>query len=377
MGKQDEDAIQLHNKAIIINALNSTRFNAFTSQHVEKLRQGGWTAANFTVSHPTSVLPTAIYEPNFRRAIQDIYLWYGRLYEIGYDKLSLIKSAADIKKAKDEKRAGIILGFQSGNQIEELGHISIFQRLGVRVTALSYMYGNWIADGPLESRNAGLTYFGEKVIDQLNELGIVIDLSHVGERSAMDAVEASKDPVILSHSNPKSLVNVARNAPDELIQAIAEKDGVIGIAALKWFIMGEEEDYRQLDCPIGKFVDHIKYAIDLVGINHVGLGLDVGDTLRRNEERARFNVRYPHLLKAGWKPAQGPEERYVPCLTDPTDAIQITKALVEEGFSDVEIQKILGLNLLRVFEKVWKDTDYGPPTQQLASIHPQIIPPAP
>lgn len=380
-GRQEERASALHEKIITINSLLTTPFSAFTPEYCMDLKRGGNTAVTINVSHPTSILPTFVGEPNFSRAIQDMYLWYGRFHEIGSDKISLISTAEDIIKAKNEGKVGVIFGFQGANQFEELGHVKILHQLGLRISGLGYMYGNLIGDGCREKRNSGLTNYGERVIEEMNKVGVVVDVSHSGYKTSMEAMELSQEPVIMSHSNPLNLAPGpgCRNASDEQLKTLAEKDGVIGISGIKWLLLSGVKDFEHKDPTMKVYMDHVDYVVNLIGADHVGIGTDLGmDELSREEgnlAKKRLAWRVPTLMESKWEPDPAPEKNWLHGVDSALGTVEFTKGLVARGYSDDEIEKIMGGNFLRLFKKVWKTSSYAPRPNHLASIHPMIPPP--
>jgi membrane dipeptidase len=190
----------VHDQAIIVDALQISNWGEIVFRN---MRQGGLTAVNCTVS---------VLE-NFRQTIANIIEWDHWLNEYS-DLIMPVRSTADILAAKKAGKTGIIFGFQNTTAIEEdIGLLSIFHALGVRVIQLTYMEANLVGQGCLERIDAGLTRFGLEVVEEMNRLGILIDLSHVGYRTTLDAIEASAKPVAFTHANPHSLCSHARNKP--------------------------------------------------------------------------------------------------------------------------------------------------------------------
>ena len=148
-----------------------------------------------------------------------------------------VHHTADIRTAKQTGRTGIILGFQNTSAIEEdLDLLTTFHDLGVRVMKLTYMEANLVGQGCLERIDAGITGFGQEVIAEMNRLGILIDLSHVGQRTTLEAIEFSQQPVAFTHTNPASICNHPRNQPDETIKAVAAKGGLVGATVFPPFL---------------------------------------------------------------------------------------------------------------------------------------------
>ena len=246
----------LHRAAIVVDALD---VSVMDRTHLEHMRDGGVTAANHTVTLGDG--------HDFREAVDRIR-WLDDHFAANADLARKVTSVAGIRQAKADGRVGIIYGFQNSTPFEgDERLVAVFAALGVRIVQVAYMTGNLLADGCLEPRNAGLTEFGRAVIGELNRNRLLIDLSHVGDRSTLEAIDASADPVAFTHANARALSPSPRNKTDEAMRALAARGGVIGYSSLPSFVT---EDPR--DATLARYLDHIDYAVQLVGIEHVGLG---------------------------------------------------------------------------------------------------------
>ena len=257
-----------------------------------------------------------------------------------------VRNTADILAAKNAGKTGIIFGFQNTTAIEEdIGLLTIFHALGVRVIQLTYMEANLVGQGCLERIDAGLTRFGLEVIAEMNRLGILIDLSHVGYRTTMDAIEASAKPVAFTHANPYSLCSHARNKPDDAIKALAKKGGVIGATVFPPFLPAGK------DSTIGDFIDVIEYLVEMVGIDHVAIGTDFTE----GQPREFFDWLLTGKSKQGPAmpldfPIQNPQG-----IQNSADFPNLTDALLTRGYTESEARKILGENMIRLFKDVWHE----------------------
>jgi membrane dipeptidase len=298
------------------------------------------TAVNFTVSYDDrdDFGVVAAEVAHVLRAIDDS------------DKTRLALTVDDIRDAKAAGEAAVVLGFQNATGIEdELPYLEVFHRLGLRVLQLTYQRRNLLADGCGESANGGLSSFGRQVVPELNRLGILIDLSHVGERSTLDTIELSAAPVAVTHANPQKFNPIPRNKTDEEIKALAERGGVFGVNSIARFVSPEG---REKGATIEQFVDQIDYLVELVGPDHVGIGLDINEGLTPE----LFEARRQGFLKQYSDIAGGDfpyEHYYVFGLNSMANTILITENLVERGYSDEDVLKILGGNFLRLFEQAW------------------------
>jgi membrane dipeptidase len=322
----------VHDEAIIVDALQISNWGESVFRN---MRHGGLTAVNCTVS---------VLE-NFRETISNIVGWYQHFNEYS-DLIVPVRSTADILAAKKGGKTGIIFGFQNTTPIEEdIGLLAIFQALGVRVIQLTYMEANLVGQGCLERLDAGLTRFGLEVIEEMNRLGILIDLSHVGYRTTMDAIEASAKPVAFTHANPYSLCSHARNKPDDAIKALAKKGGVIGATVFPPFLPAEK------DSTIEDFIDVIEYLVEMVGIDHVAIGTDFTE----GQPKEFFDWLLSGKSKQGPAmaldfPIQNPQG-----IQNSADFPNLTDALLNRGYSESDAGKILGENMMRLFKDVWNE----------------------
>ncbi len=327
----DQNAKDLHESTIVIDCLEISNWS---EEIFKKMRLGGLTAINCTCS---------ILE-NFRQTVKNIVWWHGA-FDNYSDLIMPIHDVSDIKKAKKLNKTGIILGFQNTSAIEDdLDLLTIFHGLGVRVIQLTYMEGNLIGQGCLERFDAGLTSFGLEVIEEMNRLGILIDLSHVGHRTTMDAIEASQKPVAFTHANPKSLYDHPRNKPDEAIVAVAEKGGVVGATIFPPFLAAGNKS------TLNDFIDVIDYLADMIGYDHVAVGTDFTE----GQPKEWFDWILTGKSKKGPAlnlnhPLKNPEG-----IESTADFPNLTSALLNRGYSELNIQKIMGGNIMRVLSEVWE-----------------------
>ncbi len=255
----------------------------------------------------------------------------------------LIKSCEDILQVKSKKQLGICFVFQGTNPIaKNLDMIDVYYQLGVRSMILSYNVRNAVGDGCAEQTDSGLSKFGIKVIERMNHVGMLIDCSHTGYKSSMDAMIASKAPVIFSHSNVHAIAPHPRNLSDELIKTCAATGGVIGING-NGVLLGDENAAPQ------KYVEHIDYIAQLVGVQSIALGIDEIYFPEIMDEFLTSNsVMYPQDYSKATKPKEGWN-----CI-HPYQLVEIVEILLQRGYSEVDIENILGKNYLRVVQQVWR-----------------------
>ena len=251
------------------------------------------------------------------------------------DQYVLALRVADIHEAKESGRLAIAFDLEGSEPL--LGNVnlvSLYYDLGVRQMLLAYNKDNRASGGCMEGK-IGLTDFGKEVINEMNRVGMVLDVSHMGYRATMEAFETSTAPVIFSHSNPAALRAHARNISDEQIKACAQTGGVVGINGIGDFLGGTSS---------GLFVQNIEYVMDLVGPEHVGIGLDY---VIDKQELIDYVEGHPDIF---------PSDKMKDFLSfvEPEQFPEFTELLYQKGYSDAVIQGILGGNFLRVAEHVWK-----------------------
>jgi membrane dipeptidase len=312
-----DKALDLLRSSIVINASESAYPNTpdvmVSKEFLDKLNSIGVNAVAVTCAW----LP----EHNFRATLDRIISTYSIL---GGGRIIYGETVEDILEAKEKDKLAVILQFQNSLPIEhDVRLLEVWYKLGVRIMQLTYNPRNLVGDGCGEKTDCGLSQFGRKVVEEMNRIGMIIDLSHVGHKSANEAIDLSKDPVIFSHSNAKALANVYRNITDNQIKAIAEKDGVIGVGTPSFIV---KKDGDKKGTSIIDFVNHIEYMVKLVGADYVGIGTDYTE-------------------------GKGPPSF---CFKSITDLVEVAAELVERGYSDQDVKKIMGENWLRVFKRVWK-----------------------
>jgi len=324
--RSSKDAIDIFYNSTVIDCLAGTTFE------FDALRDANITAANITI---------AAHNEGFSDALDRIKDYYAAI-QTHDDTISLIRTIRDIERAKADKRTGLILGFQTASPIEnDLSNLGIFSVLGIRIIQLTYMGRNLVGDGCYEEPDRGLTYFGRTLVREMNRLGIVIDLSHSGWNTASMAIDESLEPVILSHSNPYEICPNSRNVPTSMIKAVAEKGGVIGINGHPALCMNASGERPT----ISDYLDVLEYTVKQTSVDHVGIGPDLFEGFQE-WQAFRWDARYDEL-DTPWSATNG--------LSREADIIDISKGLFDRGFDEISIQKILGLNFLRVFQRVWKD----------------------
>lgn len=277
----------------------------------------------------------------------DVVDWKQTVKNIGWlltfleqhpDRFTLIRRADDILEAKRQGKLAIAFDIEGMNSLDgESDMVSLYYRLGVRQMLFAYNLNN-LAGGGCHDEDVGLTEFGRQVIAEMNRVGMVVDCSHCAYKTSMEAIEASKAPVIFSHANARKVWDHERNIWDDQIKACAATGGVIGVTGVGRFLGSDGPT-------VGHLVEHIDYMVQLVGPAHVGFGMD--SVLHKHKPNQPFTRNREY-----WPERQYPDSGsgYVP----PEEAPRLTQALLDRGYGDKDIRGILGGNFLRVAEAVWK-----------------------
>jgi membrane dipeptidase len=258
----------------------------------------------------------------------------------------------DVRRAHDEGRVAWVATMEGAAMIEnDLDRIDLLHGFGLRSIGITYSESNALGSGLKEERDGGLTRFGRRAVERMNRVGLLIDCSHCGDRTTLDTVECSEKPIVLSHIGARALWDSKRLAPDNVLEAVAAKGGVIGIEAAPHTTLTRKHRVHSIE----SFMEHFEYVKSLVGIDHVGFGPDTvyGDHVGLHRTyAAALSLKESRAQSV---PGQEYEEvEYVAGIENPTEGSHnIVRWLVKHGYSDYDIEKVMGTNALRVMSQAW------------------------
>lgn len=339
-------AADVHKRAIIIDGLfNKTYAPIDPEPEVDDMMFDHILASGVTAFNDSAIADSFPYD--FHGAVHRLYEEQGIIESVS-DKALIVRTVDDIHEAKRSGRVGVILSAQGLHAMgDDTRNLWALYKLDLRIGQLTYNERNAIGCGCMEPNDTGLTRIGQKAVEELNRLGVVVDLSHGGERTSLDAAKHSRSPVTISHAGVRALNPHRRNVSDELIRAVAGTGGVIGLCPHSIMV----EKARGQRPSIDDYIDHIEYVVGLTGIEHVGIGTDnfQYDNHFAHIGRKKFERTFPTFF-GGY----GPTEKHAAGFSRWRDWPNLTANLLRRGFSEADTAKILGGNFMRVFGQVWQ-----------------------
>lgn len=318
----------------VIDALNGSLLR---EEYLQELVNLGVLALHITVNNFRKINPY----PSLIDAMVELAhcrKWLAQVHE----KVELITTISDLDRAGSAHKVGIILGYQNmpgiGTAVELL---PLFHTMGVRIIQLTHNNRNLIGDGCDEPSNAGLSKMGRRIVEEMNRLGIVIDLSHVGEATCLQVLEQSTQPVAITHSNVKALVPNARNKSDRVLDALGANGGVIGVTFLPPLV-----SRQGCKSTVDDVIAQVEYIAGRIGCHHIGIGSDF--IAGQPSERYVEFLRHPEIY--GEWPWQFP-------IAGMAHLDDLFTLLLRRGYKEDDVRGIAGLNFRHLFEKGWSKTE--------------------
>lgn len=279
----------------------------------------------------------------YTKALEFLAGWQGFVAR-NADLFLALDTAADFERARTQGKIAVVFGIQNAEQFRSAADVKTFYGLGLRCAQLTYNSQTLIGSGSTEREDGGLSDFGAEIVRAMDDAGMLIDVSHCGDRTTLDAIELARGPIAVTHSNCRALNDHPRLKTDEAIRALAAKGGVFGVTGVRMFVSAREP------ATVETVVDHIDHVVRLVGIEHVGIGSDADlfgyDALPPDQRKQ---------LHAAYKASYGFRERDdTDGFSGPDKIFELTAALVRRGYSDANIEAILGGNFRRLLGAVWR-----------------------
>jgi membrane dipeptidase len=334
--------MRLMEQSLVIDMLSPLSLNptpemwgrTLSPERAQAFRQSGITAFHNSVGYRSVT------------AHADILAWmaeWNGFIALNSDLFLMVGRAADIDHAKAVGKIAVIQGLQNSEHFRTPDDVKLFYDMGQRCSQLTYNWQTSIGSGSTEREDGGVSDFGASIIAKMNQVGMLVDVSHCGDRTTLDAIEISPKPIAITHSNCRALNNHPRLKTDEAIRKLAAKGGVMGISGVRMFVTAQEPT------TIDNIVDHIDHVVKLVGIDFVGIGSDsdlYGYDALPPDQIAR--------LKAANKSSYAFREKSdIEGFNHPKKVFDLTEALIRRGYSDQNIQAILGGNFRRLMSEVW------------------------
>lgn len=323
----------LHNDLIVIDGL---QYSNWDRTIFKQLRQGGVTMVHATI----------VYHEQARETLKRIAEW-NLHFENNADLIMPVRSTDDIRLAKQLGKVGIMFGAQNCSPIEDdIGMVEVMRELNMMIMQLTYNNQSLLASGCYEAVDSGVTRFGKQVIQEMNRVGMVVDMSHSAERSTLEAIEISQRPIVISHANPNSFHDAKRNKSDTVLKALGESGGLLGFSLYPFHLKNGS------DCSLDDFCDMVAHTADLIGIDQIGIGSDLcqeqplsvlewmrnGSWSKEKDygEGSKSNADWPQPLE--W-------------FRNSSDFPNLTSGLLKRGFTEENVAKVMGLNWLNFLDE--------------------------
>ena len=316
--------------------IDGLQYANWSEKIFRQMRAGGVDAVHVTVT----------YHETFRETVLQIERW-NRWFEQFPDLIFQGRTAADVQKARDTGRTAIFFGAQNPSCMEDdIGLIEILHTLGLRFMQLTYNNQSLLATGCYEADDTGLTRMGREVVAEMNRVGMVVDMSHSGERSTLEAIEHSSRPIAITHANPAHWHAALRNKSDDVLRALGESGGMLGFSVYPHHLAGGSA------CTVQSFCDMIAKTADLMGPEHIGIGTDLCQGQPDSIVEWMRVGRWTKRIDYGEGSASAPGFPEMPkWFNDNRDFGNIRQGLMAAGMGAPEVDAVMGGNWLRFFKE--------------------------
>ena len=327
----------------MMHLIDNLQYANWSEKIFRQMREGGVDAVHVTIA----------YHEMFRETVTNIEQW-NRWFERYADLIFHGTTGDDVRRAKREGRTAIFFGFQNPSPIEDdIGLVEICHSLGVRFMQLTYNNQSLLATGCYEDDDTGLTRMGRAVVTEMNRVGMVVDMSHSGERSTLEAIAHSTRPITISHANPHNWHAALRNKSDAVLKALGESGGMLGFSVYPHHLKGGS------DCKLQSFCDMIARTADLMGEDHIGIGTDLCQDQPDSIVEWMRTGRWTKTIDYGEGSAAAPGFPAMPdWFEDNRHFGNVAKGLATAGLTKAQTDKIMGGNWHRFFASSFgpKDT---------------------
>ena len=316
--------------------IDALQYSNWSEKIFREMNEGGITAVHVTIC----------YHEDFQEMVQNVIAWNQRFEQFSQYIFHGLTSD-DVRKADEEGRTAIFFGFQNCSPIEDnIGLVEVCHKLGVRFMQLSYNNQSLLATGCYEVDDPGITRMGRQVIKEMNRVGLVVDMSHSANRSTLEAIEISERPIAITHANPSNWYDTLRNKSEDVLKSLAQSGGMLG------FSMYPHHLKNKSNCQLEDFCGMIARTADMIGVESIGFGSDLcqdqPDTVVEWMRIGTWN-REKDFGEGSASFSGFPEQPN--WFKDNRDFKNILNCLKKTGFSDIEVERIAGLNWLEFFEK--------------------------
>jgi membrane dipeptidase len=316
--------------------IDGMQYANWSEEIFRQMREGGVDAVHVTIA----------YHENFRETVANMEQWNG-FFERFPELIFHGKTGDDVRLARETNRTAIFYGFQNPSPMEDdIRLVEILHTLGARFMQLTYNNQSLLATGCYETNDTGITRMGKQVIEEMNRVGLVVDMSHSAERSTLEAIEFSARPIVVSHANPNFWAPALRNKSDAILKGLSETGGMLGFSMYPHHLKGKG------DCSLLSFCQMIADCADKMGVDNIGIGSDlcqdhpdsVVEWMRVGRWTKKIDYGEGSASNAGFPDMP-------PWFNDNRDFSNVEQGLFEVGFNKQDTAKIMGNNWLRFFDE--------------------------
>ncbi|WP_343521119.1 membrane dipeptidase [Sphingomonas sp.] len=335
-------AIELVRQAVVVDMLAPIKIDFDPSFYAAPMSEK--MAADFRASGISAIHHAiGIGGNNAREQALSFLATYGNYVARNSHVLTGVDKFADILRARKDRKVAVIMGLQNADQFNRPQDVKFFYELGLRCAQLTYNSQNRIGGGSTDRVDGGVSDFGAAIIGEMNKVGMLVDVSHCGDRTTLDGIAISTKPISITHSNCRALIDHPRVKTDEAIKAMAAKGGVMGITGVRNFVSKTDPT------TIVNYADHIDHVVKLVGIDHVGIGTD-SDLYGYDDTSPELNK----MLRGAYKDSYAFREKIdIDGFDHPLKMFDLTEELIRRKYSDANILAVLGGNFQRLLTATW------------------------